>query len=353
MPGTKVNEETFLFVVEYFDPMPRLKRQYLLKLYTEDMDVEMVDLRSKKMFLKRSPCPPHLKKEDFFIGGKVLLFARELDIVEYGDGKTRTALQHQLQQSIMLLPFDTQAMWGTLIETLIERNIMIAQAKSVMVPPEIANACCNTLKSRNNGSLQSPNGVLILVLQGEDGINVVQGVVSQIDRDNALFVSSNEAETNELRSMLLNADSLESNVTLDSCTCCIVKPHAVRDKLFGKILSHILSQQYEISAMTSIFFERPAAEEFLEVYQGVVPEYSDHVVEFCGGMCIAMELRAQDAVSTFRQTAGPWDVEMAKELRPDTLRGLYGIDRVRNAVHCTDLESDASAECEYVFKLLA
>lgn len=78
----------------------------------------------------------------------------------------------------------------------------------------------------------------------------------------------------------------------------------------------------------------------------------DHVIELCSGMCIALELRAEDAVSTFRQTAGPWDVEMAKELRPDTLRGKYGIDRVRNAIHCTDLESDSAAENEYCFKIM-
>ena len=117
-------------------------------------------------------------------------------------------------------------------------------------------------------------------------------------------------------------------------------------------MDHILQQSYEISAVSSLYFDRTAAEEFLEVYNGVVPEYQDHVVELCSGMCVALELRAQDAVPTFRQTAGPWDVEMAKELRPDSLRGRYGIDRVRNAVHCTDLESDALAECEYCFKIL-
>ena len=51
-------------------------------------------------------------------------------------------------------------------------------------------------------------------------------------------------------------------------------------------------------------------------------------------------------------TAGPWDVEMAKELRPDSLRARFGEDRIRNAVHCTDLPEDAQLECEYCFQLL-
>ena len=31
---------------------------------------------------------------------------------------------------------------------------------------------------------------------------------------------------------------------------------------------------------------------------------------------------------------------------------LYIIMQVRNAVHCTDLESDGASECEYFLKLL-
>ena len=67
-------------------------------------------------------------------------------------------------------------------------------------------------------------------------------------------------------------------------------------------------------------------------------------------MC--MELRAEDAVEVFRQTAGPWDVDMAKELRPESIRGKYGLDNVRNAVHCTDLAQDGQIECEYCFDIM-
>jgi hypothetical protein len=40
-------------------------------------------------------------------------------------------------------------------------------------------------------------------------------------------------------------------------------------------------------------------------------------------MSIALEVRAEDAVMVFRETAGPWDVGMAKELRPQSIRGMY------------------------------
>ena len=34
---------------------------------------------------------------------------------------------------------------------------------------------------------------------------------------------------------------------------------------------------------------------------------------------------------------GPHDPEMAKTVRPKSLRAVFGKDRVKNAVHCTDL----------------
>lgn len=43
---------------------------------------------------------------------------------------------------------------------------------------------------------------------------------------------------------------------------------------------------------------------------GVIPDYPEHVIQLCSGLSVALEIRAEDAVETFRQTAGPWDVEM-------------------------------------------
>jgi len=69
------------------------------------------------------------------------------------------------------------------------------------------------------------------------------------------------------------------------------------------------------------------------------------------GPSLTLEIRAQDTVSTFRKfTAGPWDIDMAKELSLDSLKGKYGVDNVHSAIHCFDLEEDGRSECEYAFK---
>ncbi len=43
------------------------------------------------------------------------------------------------------------------------------------------------------------------------------------------------------------------------------------------------------------------------------------------------------------------DSEIAKSLRPNTLRARFGVDRVKNGLHCTDLPEDGVNESMYFF----
>lgn len=41
--------------------------------------------------------------------------------------------------------------------------------------------------------------------------------------------------------------------------------------------------------------------------------------------------------------------EIAKKLRPHTLRAQFGINIMCNAVHCTDLKEDVQLELDFFF----
>lgn len=78
------------------------------------------------------------------------------------------------------------------------------------------------------------------------------------------------------------------------------------------------------------------------------------VSELTSGPCIAMEIKkpGTDIVQAFREFCGPSDAQMAQRLRPNSLRARFGVDRIKNAVHCTDLVEDGVLEVEYFFKIL-
>ncbi len=303
-------DETWLFLVEWFDPMPQLKRKYLLKYFVKQNQAEMVDIKSKKLFLKKSPCPPELVPGDFFIGSKLLIYSRELEVVDFGDEATRNRLQYQIQQAIAILPPESYAHWGKIVDSVLGQNsFSLISLRSYQFPPSVAGSVCELFGLNLRKVNQLSGGVsLVIQVQKEDALSQLLALAESLSKQFCadIIVSRTGVELSDFHSIVTSNRLLNSS-TLDNCTCCIIKPHAVKSKRVGLILDLIISQGYDVSAVTSVHMDKVQAEEFLEVYKGVVPEYVDHVVQLCSSICVALEVRAEDAVATFRQTAGPWE----------------------------------------------
>ena len=80
------------------------------------------------------------------------------------------------------------------------------------------------------------------------------------------------------------------------------------------------------------------------MYKNVVQEYNSLVEELTNGPCVALEVRQENVVPKLRELCGPHDPEMASNVRPKSLRAVYGKDKGKNAVHCTDLPEDGILE---------
>lgn len=145
---------------------------------------------------------------------------------------------------------------------------------------------------------------------------------------------------------------MQTTAVLDNCTLCLIKPHIQREGKTGQVIDMILQAGFEISGMELFMMNRAVVEEFYEVYKGVLPEYLPIVENLSGGPVIALEIRQQNAVTAFRELCGSHDPEIARHLRPNTIRAKFGKDRVRNAVHCTDMPEDGCIETQYFFQLL-
>ena len=83
----------------------------------------------------------------------------------------------------------------------------------------------------------------------------------------------------------------QSPAAFNNCTCCIIKPHLIAEKKVGQVLDLILSEGFEISALQMFWLDRQTAEEFLEVYKGVIPDFTQIAHELTSGPCIALEVR--------------------------------------------------------------
>ena len=113
---------------------------------------------------------------------------------------------------------------------------------------------------------------------------------------------------------------MQTTAVLDNCTLCLIKPHIQREGKTGQVIEMILQAGFEISAMELFNLSRPVVEEFYDVYKGVIPEYLPIIENLSGGPVIALEIRQQNAVASFRELCGPHDPEIARHLRPNTIR---------------------------------
>ncbi len=146
-----------------------------------------------------------------------------------------------------------------------------------------------------------------------------------------------------------------SNSQLGKCdvgrgtTLGVIKPHAVLDGVAGLALD-IVSEHFDVTALRLCTLDRAAAAEFYEVYKGVlaIGEYTSMVDELTSGPCIAFEVADRDGgaevVEAFRELCGPMDPELARVLRPKSIRAQFGLNKIKNAVHCTDLVEDGQLE---------
>lgn len=142
------------------------------------------------------------------------------------------------------------------------------------------------------------------------------------------------------------------------CTLALIKPHILKSGRVGELLEAIAHErEFTISALFSFHFTIVMAEELFDAYRGIVDDYSKFIENICSGQVLAVAVsgryEGEDIVSAFRELTGPNNPQIAKALRPQSLRARFGVTAMDNALHCTDLPEDGEMECRYIFETLA
>ncbi|XP_074164397.1 nucleoside diphosphate kinase homolog 7 isoform X1 [Sminthopsis crassicaudata] len=363
-------DERYVFLVEWYDPNASLLRRYDLLYYPVDGSVEMHDLKNHRVFLKRTPYESvHL--QDLFIGNRVTIFSRQLHLIDYGDQYTARQLCNRKEKTLALLKPDAVPHAGEIIDMINKAGFKISKLKMMMLSRKEATDFYvdHLSKPIYNELIQFITSCPVIAMEilGNDAVNEWKKLIGPANPSVARtdFPESIRAKfgTDCVRNTVHAPDSFATaakelelffpssgsggpvnTAKFTNCTCCIIKPHAISEGLLGKILIAIRDAGFEISAMQMFYMDQVNVEEFYEVYKGVVAEFSDMVTELYSGPCVALEIQQNNTTKTFREFCGPADPEIARHLRPGTLRALFGKNRIQNAVHCTDLPEDGLLE---------
>lgn len=375
--------ERYIFEAEWYDKVACILKKFLLYYYPADNTVELYDVKTKKTFLRRTTCEG-IQAKDFYVGSTVTVYSRNIKIIDFADETTKIKLQTKTQKTFALVKPDVMDKMGEILKRIMTSNFHIANIKMVKLTKEQATEFCQGKESAQMPyivNFLTSDSILALEILGDDAITQWLKLIGPEDSDqarkeaptslracygkdniqNGLHGSENPADAEkELSFFFPDAKSRrkgpDNTAKLTNCTCCIIKPHAVQEKLAGHIIEDIQKAGFIISAIQQFHVDPVNAEEFLEVYKGVLAEYGAMVGELQSGPCIVMEITHKDTDCDihmdFRKLCGPMDPDIARQVRPDTLRAKYGKTKVQNAVHCSDLPEDGPLEVEYFFKIL-
>lgn len=368
--------ERYAFTAEWYDPNASFNRQYQLLFYPSDSTVEMFDIKNRRLFLKRSKCS-HVQLKDLFIGAIVNIHSRQLTITGYADEFTTKRLKSAKEKTLAIIKPDGISKMGEIFSRATREGFIICQAKMITLSPKEAGE----FYAEHEGKpfyekivqFMTEGPILAFELTGVNAIAKWREILGPADSSQARKEAPNSIRaqygTDATKNACHGSDSEESakreaefffgpkshrnnTATFTKCTLGIIKPHAVMEGLTGPIIQDISGAGFTISALTLNYMEKANAQEFYEVYKGVVSEYSSMVEELTSGPSIAVEITGENAHARFREFCGPVDPEIARHLRPHTLRAKFGSDKIKNAIHCTDLPEDGLLEVEYIFKIM-
>eukprot|EP01061_Rhynchopus_euleeides_P013361 TRINITY_DN23332_c0_g1_i1.p1 TRINITY_DN23332_c0_g1~~TRINITY_DN23332_c0_g1_i1.p1 ORF type:complete len:350 (+),score=126.27 TRINITY_DN23332_c0_g1_i1:177-1226(+) len=341
-----LNKEARLaFVVDYDDTQAGLVRKYQLCYYTTDDTIDMHDIKNRRVFLKRCSYP-QLTQRDLYIGAMITIYSRKLKVVGYSDDATRQVYAGESERAVIAVSPRNFGMLGQILDSIVAVGLRIKSLNTL----NLSQGEAEEFAPKDTGAWAGKTMAVVEVL-GSDANQMWRKLDEKMQFGTW---SSTEQNSDKYADWFFGAGSARrdrNSATMRDCSVCIIKPHAV-DKHGGQIVNDILNEGFQITALKMINIGTRDAVDFLEVYKGVVPEYRALVEQLSAGPSWVMEIRGENPVTAFRELCGPHDPDIAKVLRPKSLRAQFGTTRVLNALHCTDLPEDGELESDFFFNIM-
>jgi nucleoside-diphosphate kinase len=310
------------------------------------------DIKNRRPFLKKTKIPT-VTMDTLHMGAVVTVYSRQLKIVEYGDSHTEAAFSLTRQQTLCVVKPGAVHLAGKVINASQKSGFSVARVKMAQLSSAEASAMFGEASATELSSGPSMGVSLV----GDDAVSSFKALAKELVSslgDCVVYSESADAVASQTSAYFANAPACR----LADTALCLVKPSSM-DHL-GLVLDAVMASGFTMTGASTFTLDRVDAVEFLEVYKGVVPEFAASVDELTSGPFVAIEVAQSGSngtsengvVEALREACGPADPEIARVLRPNSIRAKFGFDKVRNAVHCTDLPEDGELETHYFFKIL-
>ena len=355
------------FDVEWFDPVAKLLQKMYLKFFTENNTLEL--LQGSKFFLARIYYPD-VTISDLYIGNFITIYNRRFEIKDYSNSASKEYMEAREKHFLCLMGASNmkEGLLGNLVTLGSSYDLKVARIKS-------------TGSGFSADDLTVSAGDVLIEIVGitiSSELNSFVGAVHSLSPSGLLTARQSSPQA------ISDIFSACTPVRVPSSgTLCLVKPHVLQSNGYtgtysfkldgrmvwdnkqkelnrcGELLSAITDAGFVIEAANTFHLNMSMAEEFFDVYRTVLKNYVPMLEQITSGPLLALLVTSSnedcmgDTVSSFRDLCGPIEPEIARTLRPKSLRAIFGQNFERNAVHCTDLPEDGEIECIHFFETLS
>ncbi|XP_050681384.1 nucleoside diphosphate kinase 7-like isoform X2 [Leptidea sinapis] len=337
--------DKYAFVGEWYDNQASLVRRYNLFYYPCDDTIEMYDLKNRKTFLKRVKVTG-VTLENFYIGSTLNILGRLVKITSFACEDTKAKLLKDMEVTFVLIKPIEANIAGKIITHLYQNGLRITKMKKSRLTADDVNylfrydvhdptfpflfeqltdALVYGLELVGNNAVSN----CAKLIGDRDPLkaepNTIRALYGKDPVRNCVHCAPDpEAAVKDIEYFFppppFHSVRLNLTATLSNCTLCIVKPHALREGKLGDIMEQIDEAGFNITALNMFMVENINANEFYEVYKGIVQEFKGMVDELSSGPCVAMEIVAKNkglhTAVEFRKLVGPIDPVSNKRL-PD------------------------------------
>src|SRR4030065_1673163 len=128
----------------------------------------------------------------------------------------------------------------------------------------------------------------------------------------------------------------------------MVKPDGVAKGAVGDIISRFEKKGLKIIGLKMVFMDKKEAQGVYIVHKER-SFYNDLTTFMSSGLTVVIALEGEGAIGKIRDMMGPTD---SKKAPKGTIRGDWGTDVEKNAVHGSDSKESADFEIPYFFNRL-
>ncbi|KNE68747.1 hypothetical protein AMAG_13390 [Allomyces macrogynus ATCC 38327] len=146
----------------------------------------------------------------------------------------------------------------------------------------------------------------------------------------------------------VSANASASDLHEGEFTVAIIKPDAMVPHIVDEILGTVKSNRFSIVKQKRLWLTVEQAQAFYAEHTDR-PFFADLVQYMTSGSCLALLLRRDEAVTTWRDLLGPASAAHAREVAPRSLRALYGHAGTHNGTYGSDSPAAAQRDLELLF----